>query len=96
MDDFALFAKSFAAAIELKDGTFALLDDLGLNTHPTKGCHTATQVGDYLGMTIDTEKIEIRAPNVKLKSIAALAEHLLVKVAQNKWWVPDKSLASLT
>jgi hypothetical protein len=41
VDDFALFARSFAAAMELKDVTFALLDKLGLNIHPTKGYHPA-------------------------------------------------------
>ncbi len=31
VDDFALFAKSFAAAMELKDVTFSLLNGLGLH-----------------------------------------------------------------
>ncbi len=56
MDDFALFAKSFEAALERKDVTFALLGELGLNIHPPKGYHIATQVGDHLGMTIDMKK----------------------------------------
>ncbi len=30
VDDFALFAKSFTAAMEPKEVTFVLLDDLGL------------------------------------------------------------------
>ena len=42
VDDFALFAKSSEAPMELKDVTFALLGHLGLNIHPTKGYHTAT------------------------------------------------------
>ena len=37
VDDFALFAKFFEAAMELKDITFFLLGDLGMNIHPTKG-----------------------------------------------------------
>jgi hypothetical protein len=36
VDDFALFAKSFEAAMRLKEVTFALLNDLGLHIHPTK------------------------------------------------------------
>ena len=40
VDDFALFARSFSAAMELKDVMFALLDDIGLSIHPTKGYHT--------------------------------------------------------
>jgi len=56
VDDFALFAISFAAAMELKDVSFALIDDLGLRIHSTKGYHTAIQKGDHLGMTIETKK----------------------------------------
>jgi hypothetical protein len=37
VDDSALFAKSFNAALELKEVPFSLLNDLGLNIHPTKG-----------------------------------------------------------
>jgi len=95
VDDFALFAKCFAAAMELKDATFALLGDLGLNIHPTKGYHTTTQVGDHLGMTIDMKKKEFCAPETKLGNISTLAKYLLVRASQNKRWVPVKTLASL-
>ncbi len=75
VDDFALFVKSFAATMELKDVTFTLLDDLGLNIHSTKEYHTAIQDGEHLGMVIDTKKSEIRAPTKsKLDSIAAAAK----------------------
>jgi hypothetical protein len=95
VEDSALFTKSFAPAMELKDDTFVLLDDLGLDIHPTKRYHTATHVGDRFGIMIDMEKSEFRAPNTKLNSIAALVKQLLVRAAQNKRWVPDKSVASL-
>ena len=95
MDDFALFAKSFATAMELKDVTFTLLEDLGLNIHPTKGYHTAIQYGEHLGMVIDTKKIEFRAPKSKLDNIATAAKQLLVRAAQNKRRVPVKALASI-
>ena len=72
MDDFALFAKSFEAAMKLKDVTFALFNDLGLDIHPTKGYHTATHVGGHLGMIIDMKKSEFHAHEIKLGSIAAL------------------------
>ena len=62
VDDFAIFAKSFNAAMKLKELTFALLKVLGLQIHPEKGYHTATQVGDHLGMTIDMKENVFRAP----------------------------------
>jgi hypothetical protein len=61
--DFTMFAKSFAAAMELKDVTFFLLNGLGLHIHPTKGHHIATQVGDHLGMTLDFERGLTRTSN---------------------------------
>ena len=96
LDDFALTAKSFAAAMELKDVAFALLDDLGLSIHPTKGYHTATQVGNHLGMPIDNKENEFRAPKAKLDNIATVAKQLLVRAAQNKRWVHVKALTSIT
>ena len=95
VDDFALFAKSFEAASELKDITFFLLGDLGMNIYPTRRYNTAIHVGDHMGLTIDMEKIEFRAPETKLNNIAALAKQLLVRAAHNKRWVPVKFLASL-
>ncbi len=67
---------------------------MGLHIHPTKGYHTAIQVGDHLGMTLDL-KNEFRAPEAKLNNIATLAKQLLVRTSQNKRWVPVKYLASL-
>ena len=94
VDDFTLFAKSFDAAMKLKESTFALFTDLGLYIHPTNGYHTAVQVGDHLGMTLDQEKSEFRAPQAKLNIIAALAKQLLVRSSKSMRWVPVKSLAS--
>jgi len=48
-DDFAIFAKSFNAAMKLKKLTLALLKVVGLHIYPEKRYHTATQVGDRLG-----------------------------------------------
>ena len=81
--------------MELKDVTFTLLSEFSLNVHPTKGYHTSTQVGDHLGMTIDMKKSEFRAPETKLNNIAAVAKQFLIRAAQNKRWVPAKSLAFL-
>ena len=62
---------------------------------PTKGYHTAVHVGDHLGMTLDSKKSELCAPQAKLNSIAVLAKQLLVWSSKNKRWLLVKSLASL-
>ncbi len=63
VDDFAVFSNGFDGIARRKNETFALVSTLGLNIHPTKGYHTATQVGDHLGMEMDFEKGVFRAPS---------------------------------
>jgi hypothetical protein len=74
VDEYALFARSFAAVMELKDATFALIGDLELSIYPTKGYHTATHEGGHLGMTIDTKKNEFHVPKTKFDNIATTAK----------------------
>jgi hypothetical protein len=95
VDDFAVFANGFDETMRRKDETFALVNSLGLTIHPTKGYHTATQVGEHLGMEMDFEKGVFRAPVKKLRDISTLAKNLLCTAAKNKRWVPVKALASL-
>jgi hypothetical protein len=54
--DFAVYANGFDVIMRRKNETFALVNSLGLNMHPTKGYHTATQVGEHMGMKMDFEK----------------------------------------
>ena len=95
VDDFALFAEGFDAAMVLKERTFSLLLSLGLHIHETIGHHIAKQVSDHRGMTLDFKCGIFRAPIEKLKGIAKLATQLLCRVAANKRWVSVKVLASL-
>jgi len=60
--------------MDLKNVTFALLDDLELNINPTKGYHTTAQERGHLGMTIDTKKNEFHVPETKLDNIATAAK----------------------
>ncbi len=95
VDDFAVFASGFDETMRRKNETFALVNSLGLSIHPTKGYHTATQVGEHLGMEMDFEKGIFRAPVKKLRDISVLAKNLLCTASKNKRWVSVKALASL-
>ena len=95
VDDFPIFAEYFNLTMKLKEVTFTLLRALGLQIHPEKGYHTATQVGDHLGITIDMKESVFRAPKEKLGNISTLAKQLLIRFAKNKRWVLVKALASL-
>jgi hypothetical protein len=95
VNDFACFKESFQAAVTLRDHVFATLRRLGLAIHPTKGYHVPVQLGDHLGLTIDLQKGEFRAPAAKLNAIAALAKSIIYKASTNKRWVPAKLLAQL-
>ena len=95
VDDFAMFEYSYDKTLALATTVFAMLASLGLKVHPTKVYFLPILVGDHLGMILDFEKGEFRAPTVKLKDIAALAKGLLCKAASHKRWVSVKALASL-
>jgi hypothetical protein len=95
VDDFAMFEEDYDKTLLLANHTFALLTSLGLKRHPTKGHFLPILVGEHLGMILDFEKGEFRAPTVKLKSIAVLAKTLLCRAASHKRWVSVKSLACL-
>jgi hypothetical protein len=62
MDDFVFLADSCDAALLLRQRADSLLSRLGLLHNPKKGILTPTQVGDHLGLTIDFDRSEIRAP----------------------------------
>jgi hypothetical protein len=53
MDDFMFMAHSCKASLFLRDRVEALLHRFGLQRNPKKGLWQATQVGDFLGLTID-------------------------------------------
>ena len=95
VDDFALFEDSFASAVTRRDSTFELLDSLGLEIHPIKGYHTPVQVGIHLGLTVDFEKGQFRAPAQKLASISKLATQLLCSAAARRRQVSVRALATL-
>ena len=95
VDDFVVFANGFHETIFRKDETFPLVNSLGLNIHPTKGYHTATHVGEHLGIKMKFEHGIFRAPVRKLKDISLFAKNILCTAAANKRWVPIKALASL-
>ena len=95
VDDFAAFQESYEKASKLRDFVFSTLDTLGLAIHPTKGFRDPVQVGEHLGLVLDLQKAEFRAPATKLQQIAALAKTLLYKASANKRWLPAKTLAQL-
>jgi hypothetical protein len=97
VDDFAMFEGTYdKTALALANCAFALMTSWGLKRHPTKGYVLPNSVGGHLGMTLDIEKGEFRAPTAKLKSIASLAKTLLCRSATHKRWVMSvKDISSL-
>ena len=84
VDDFAMFGETYDATLQLADYTFGLLRILGQKVHPTKGQFPSILVGDHLGMILDFERGEFRAPTAKLKSIAVSANTLLCRASSYK------------
>eukprot|EP00873_Tetraselmis_striata_P015540 jgi/Tetstr1/435804/TSEL_024693.t1 len=62
MDDFLFLADSREAALELHVRLNTLLDRLGLLRNPINGVWEPTQVGPHLGLIVDLQRGEFRAP----------------------------------
>lgn len=95
MDDFLLLAGSYEEAIQLRSRVDVLLDSLGLIRHPTKGYWEPVQVGEHLGLEIDTRQGLFRAPVSKLARISSLAKDILCRASRDHRWVPARLLRSL-
>jgi hypothetical protein len=94
MDDFLFLADSHDDALLLRQRVQALLDSLGLQRNPQKGVWTPTQVGDHLGLTVDLQLGEFRAPPAKLQHLARQASSLLGRAASNARWLPTRQQAA--
>jgi hypothetical protein len=62
MDDFMFLAEWYEATMFLRQSVDAPLTRMELLRDPKKGIWTPTQVGDHLGLTIDFDCGDIRAP----------------------------------
>ena len=82
-----MFGETYDATLQLADYTFGLFRSPCLKVHPSKGHFLPILVGDHLGMIMDFEKGEFRAPTAELKSIEVLAKTLLSRAASHKRWV---------
>ena len=95
VDDLLFLAGSYEEALELRGRVEKLFEQLGLARHPSKGCWEPVQTLEHLGLEIDTQLCEFRAPVSKLDRIAKLAKDILGRAARGRRWVPAKQLASL-
>lgn len=95
VDDFAFFASSAEEATELRAYVVSTLMQLGLQLHPDKGYQEPVQIGDHLGLTIDLERGEFRAPVEKLQQLSRLAGDLLRQASSRRRWVRVRDLAKL-
>ncbi len=76
IDDILLLAETQTVAEEQVKGLQYLLECLGFIVHPDKPIMTPGQVMEFLGMSVDSTKMELRLPAKKLKDIRAEARKL--------------------
>jgi hypothetical protein len=94
MEDFLLLADSFPAAPNVRTRVDAILTRLGLLRNPTKSNWTLTHVGNHLGLTIDLQPYEFRAPSDKLHTLAKHASSLLGRTVSNARRLLDGQVAA--
>ena len=95
MDDILFLCSSRAVALELREQVVDLLERVGLSRNPKKGQWDPGQQIHHLGLDIDFQRCEFRAPKDKLAKISSQAHDLLCRAARNKRSVPVKELAQL-
>eukprot|EP00873_Tetraselmis_striata_P001604 jgi/Tetstr1/421868/TSEL_012768.t1 len=61
---------------------------------PTSGTGTLCFAGPHLGLIVDLQRGEFRAPEEKLIALAKVARSLLGRAASDKRWLPTRQLAS--
>ena len=91
----SLFGVSYDETLKLKNVTFALLTELGLKIHPTKGRFIPILIGEHLGMIIDMKEGQFVAQTANFKQIAVMAKTLFYRASSHAQWVSVKTLASI-
>lgn len=71
-----------------------MLTALGLERNAAKGVWEPTQVGEHLGLIVDLERGEFRAPAAKLTGLSRQATALLSRAARDRRWLPARELAA--
>lgn len=77
LDDFLIMAASPHLAKEHTTALIYLLENLGFIVHPGKSITQPTQSLEFLGMILDTQRMELQVPGAKLKKIRTEANNLL-------------------
>lgn len=95
MDDILFLFSSYAAALAARDTIMAVLEKLGLSRNEKKGQWEPGRTIYHLGLDIDMNANEFRAPAEKLASLSAQAHTLLCRAARNRRSVPVRELAKL-
>jgi hypothetical protein len=97
MDDFILFAPTRAKALQARARVQAVLDDLGLSRHPSKGQWDPTQRLDHLGICISLEKTAMFfVPVGRLEKIRKMAHALICRAKRNRRLLPAMAIAGFT
>ena len=84
MDDILFLCSSRAVALELREQVVDLLERVGLSRNPKKGQWDPGQQIHHLGLDIDFQRCEFRAPKDKLAKISSQAHDLLCSAARSQ------------
>ena len=95
VDDILFLFASYQAALAARETIMDVLNMLGLSRNPKKGQWEPARTIYHLGLDIDMNACEFRAPEEKLAGLASQAHDLLCRAARNKRSVPVRELAKL-
>jgi hypothetical protein len=97
MDDFILFAPTRAKVLHARERVQAVLDDLGLSRHPSKGQWEPTQRLDHLGICLSLAGVAMFfVPESRLEKIRKMAHSLICMAKRNLRLLPTSALVGFT
>lgn len=95
VDDFLFLCRTREEALRGREYVAALMETLGLQRQPAKGCWEPTQVlQPHLGLGIDTAEGRFFVPPERLAKLESLASALLGRASRDRGLVPKRLLAS--
>jgi hypothetical protein len=96
MDDFLVVCPTRAECLLARSHVQLVLEDLGIERHPEKGCWEPTQRLEHLGIDLDFKEGKFQAPERRLLQLRQMATNMIGRSMRSRRLLPARLLAKFT
>ena len=96
MDDFLVVCPTRAECLLARSQVQLVLEDLGIERHPEKGCWEPKQRFEHLGIDLDFKEGQFRAPERRLLQLRQMATSMIGRSLRSRRLLPARLLAKFT